>query len=613
MIAKSIETGQRFDLIYRIKTITGKIRYVHSIGEVDTDANGKSIKMRGTFQDITERKKVEQDLKENKEKLAKQNIIFQTLLDNLTQGVFMVEAPIGKPIIVNQAAFKILGRGILPDTNKENLQTIYKAYKESTGELYPPEEMPIIKGMYGKKSYINDMIIETDNGIKRNIEVFGSPIINEKGEVWASIASFNDITDRKKTEQEQHNNELRLKTLVNIFRKDFKTKKELLDYTLDEAIKFTHSKAGYIYFYNEQKEQFTLYTWSKQAMKQCKVENPKRIYNLKETGLWGETVRQRKPIIVNDYNAPNPYKKGYPVGHFEISNFLTIPVIIDNEIIAVIGVANKKTDYVQNDVLHLTILMNNSWKIIQKIEWENQIEKQNKQLRNVIKQKNTFLQVLGHDLRNPFSTLMGFSELLKRNLYKYDINKIEKQVGYINTIATKTYKMLDELLLWAKAQQNRLPFNPEPHNIKDVFQEEIKMLETIANQKNITINTNLPDNLIAKFDAGMMKTKIRNLVSNAIKFTEHNGFINVSVQNQNDNILVSVTDTGIGMQKKCLDSLWKNTELKSTEGTAGEKGTGFGLLLCKEFVKKHGGKIWAESEINKGSTFYFTIPQIKKP
>lgn len=139
---------------------------------------------------------------ETESELKKQIELFAILLNNLRQGVFMVEVPTGKPILANDAALEILGRGILPDASAANLATVYKAYKISTNEPYPTEEMPIVLGMSGVSAYIDDMVIERPDGEKRNVEIYGSPVINEKGEIWTSLVSFSDITIRKKLEEE---------------------------------------------------------------------------------------------------------------------------------------------------------------------------------------------------------------------------------------------------------------------------------------------------------------------------------------------------------------------------------------------------------------------------
>jgi len=176
----------------------------------------------------------------------------------------------------------------------------------------------------------------------------------------------NEVLIRRKTEEVELNNQ-RLESLLKISQYQTNSIQELLDFALSEAITLTSSKIGYIYFYNETNKQFILNTWSKDVMQECKVMNPQTIYDLDKTGCWGEAVRQRKPIIINDYQADDSLKKGTPHGHVKLQKFLTIPVFSDNQIVAVAGVANKETDYDNYDVRQLTLLMDSVWKVSERI------------------------------------------------------------------------------------------------------------------------------------------------------------------------------------------------------------------------------------------------------
>ena len=194
---------------HRIVYADGETGYVNIRFSIDKDKNGKTIRTYGVTQDITKRKEAELELIKAKEKaeeseasLLKHNEMFSILVENLTQGVFMVEAPGGKPILANKAAKKILGRGILPDASMNNLGEVYKAYKADTMQPYPLEEMPIVQGMMGNKKYIDDMVIEQPDGLMVNIEIFGTPVADNLGRIWASLVSFSDITERIKAQNE---------------------------------------------------------------------------------------------------------------------------------------------------------------------------------------------------------------------------------------------------------------------------------------------------------------------------------------------------------------------------------------------------------------------------
>ena len=179
-----------------------------------------------------------------------------------------------------------------------------------------------------------------------------------------------DISQHKKAEEELCLREERLKSLISILQYRTDSVQGFLDHALNKVIQLTQSKIGYIYHYNEQRKEFTLNTWSKDVMKECTVSNPQTIYKLEKTGIWGEAVRQRKAIIVNDFQATNPLKKGYPQGHVELYKYMTIPVLKNGEIVAVVGVANKESDYNENDMLQLTLLMDSVWNVVEQRETE---------------------------------------------------------------------------------------------------------------------------------------------------------------------------------------------------------------------------------------------------
>jgi PAS domain S-box-containing protein len=161
-----------------------------------------------------------------------------------------------------------------------------------------------------------------------------------------------------------------------------------LDNALEEAINLTGSKIGYIYHYSEESQEFVLNTWSKGVMKECTITEPQTVYKLEKTGIWGEAVKQRRPIMLNDFAAPNPLKKGYPQGHAPLYRYLTIPVVVDGHILAVVGVANKVTDYDESDIRQLQLLMDAVWKYINKQEAEEALRETKDYLENLINYAN---------------------------------------------------------------------------------------------------------------------------------------------------------------------------------------------------------------------------------
>lgn len=222
--------------------------------------------------------------------------------------------------------------------------------------------------------------------------------------------------------------------------------------------------------------------------------------------------------------------------------------------------------------------------------------------------KDRFISILGHDLRSPFTAILGLSDILKNNIQNFKIEEIKNMAGDINRTAQNTFNLLEEILTWARSQQGKIPYNPQNLNFAYIGANVLSSLNPIAIAKNITIKYSPPFEIVVLADTDMLKTVLRNLISNAIKFTNNGGVIYISAEQSDTQTTISVSDNGIGIKPENISKLFDIAQVFTTKGTAKESGTGLGLLLCKDFVEKHGGKIWVESEIGKGSSFKFTIP-----
>jgi signal transduction histidine kinase len=237
-----------------------------------------------------------------------------------------------------------------------------------------------------------------------------------------------------------------------------------------------------------------------------------------------------------------------------------------------------------------------------------QIEKLNAQLEKLNQDKDRFISILGHDLRNPFNSILGFLEILTKDIHILDKDKIVNFIGHINSATKNTYNMLEDLLEWAMVQSGNLPFEPKLSLIRDICMHVLKNLYPGAIAKNITINCHADKDLMVYADIEMLKTILRNLVSNAIKFTGNGGLVNINAVEDNGQVIISVSDNGVGIKPEDMSRLFDISHTFTTKGTAQETGSGLGLILCKEMVDTHGGKIWVESEPGSGSKFSFSLP-----
>jgi signal transduction histidine kinase len=236
------------------------------------------------------------------------------------------------------------------------------------------------------------------------------------------------------------------------------------------------------------------------------------------------------------------------------------------------------------------------------------IQELNEELRKVNINKDRFISVLAHDLKSPFNSLLGFSELLAENMHEFDAHEIENYIKLIHTSANVAHNLLDELLLWARIQTDHFPSKPEKLNLTEICKNQIEDHALIAGKKNISVLVNPSIDVFVLADEMMLKVILRNLLVNAIKYTHEGGIIRVSISSKGNWVTVTVRDNGIGMSPEELSNLFNGSHSLSKPGTANEKGTGLGLLLCKEMVNKNGGRIWAESTLGQGSQFCFTLP-----
>ncbi|MBT3210162.1 MAG: HAMP domain-containing protein [Bacteroidetes bacterium] len=252
--------------------------------------------------------------------------------------------------------------------------------------------------------------------------------------------------------------------------------------------------------------------------------------------------------------------------------------------------------------------------ITEQKEAEQKIFKQNKELQELNATKDKFFSIIAHDLRSPFNTLLGFSNLLHK---EFDIYEKEEQKKYIDIIhggINNTFKLLENLLIWSLSQKGTINFNPEKMNLYLVANHEIELLSQTAKDKLIRKTNNISEDIYIEADKNMLSTIIRNIISNAIKFSFEGGEIilssrQISTKTNQEYIEITIQDYGLGISKEIQSKLFNITENTTRKGTKKEKGTGLGLILCKEFIDKHNGNIWVESEPNKGSKFIFTVPK----
>ncbi len=238
----------------------------------------------------------------------------------------------------------------------------------------------------------------------------------------------------------------------------------------------------------------------------------------------------------------------------------------------------------------------------------NALDEKNSELREINQIKDKLISVIAHDLKNPFNSISGYSEIIISQFDGYSKSELLSFLRIINDNSARGNMLLDNLLQWSRLQTKTIQYLPVKQNLYKLVFEELFFVQHIANEKNIHISNSIEKEIIVFADSNMLRTVIRNLVSNSIKFTPNDGKVIISAFTTNEGTTLVVEDSGKGIEKNIKEKLFTGEAGVTTTGYGGEKGTGLGLMLCKDFIDKHNGKIWVESEPNTGAKFFIQLP-----
>ncbi|MDD2320954.1 MAG: GAF domain-containing protein [Geobacteraceae bacterium] len=419
---------------------------------------------------------------------------------------------------------------------------------------------------------------------------------------------FTDMTARRKAEEQVRLEEARLQSLLAISQYRARSVQDLLDYALAEAIRLTASKIGYIYFYDPEKELFTLNSWSKAVMKEFAVVAPQSVFALTKAGVWGDAVRFGKPVMLKNYQDYHAWKNGYPPGHVELSSFLTIPVRQDDRIVAVVGVANKDGAYDDADIRQLTLLSDSVWKYAERKRAEDELCLLNEELESRVcertKDLESFTYTVSHDLRAPLRAISGFSHIIE--------DECSESLGaegrrLLNVILENTERMenlINDLLAFSRTAR----FDVAKKTI-DMSHLATKVFEELCSgpdREGIDFLVNeLP---VAMGDEAMVRQVWLNLLANAVKFSKPMGDVRIRVDgwSEGSENIYSVKDFGVGFDMAYAEKLF--VLFQRLHSVSEFEGTGVGLAIVQRIITRHGGRVWAEGELGHGATFYFSLP-----
>ena len=290
-------------------------------------------------------------------------------------------------------------------------------------------------------------------------------------------------------------------------------------------------------------------------------------------------------------------------------SWIGIPLQTPSKVIGVLVLQHYEQEnvYSENDVRFLTSIGSQIALAIERKKTEEEITLKNELLQAINAEKDKFFSIIAHDLRGPLSAFVAATQIITDDVQNMTIDEIRDITNSMKSSATNIYSLLENLLEWSRLRRGGMDFIPVKLDLKSRVTSSIEVLYESARKKDITLGVNISEGILINADSHMFEAIIRNLVSNAIKFTVPGGKVTIEAQmGENKFVEIRIIDSGIGMSPELIEKLFKIDEKTSRPGTDGEASTGLGLLLCKEFIEKNGGKISVESEVGKGSTFSFT-------
>lgn len=539
-----------------------KIVWVSVNGFPELDQRGEIVEIVISFIDITDTKNAEKEIKHREQALRRQNELFDSLIENLPMGVFMVDVPSGKPLVANKTAMRLLGRGILPSATKHNLADVYHAFKKDTGHPYPIDEMPIVKGMKGEASQIDDMIVRRPDGTETMLEIFGSPVKDEEGNVWASLVSFLDITQRKQLEESLRDVEelftLIMKyTPVYTFIKEVSAKESRVLITSDNYVEMVGVPA--------------------QEMK------GKTMHDLFPAELATKMTQDDIAVVTNN-------------------KAIQIDECLENKFYSTIKFPINRNGK--------TLLAGYTIDITDRKQLEAELLNAKEKAEESDRLKSAFLANMSHEIRTPMNGILGFAEILQDP----DISG-EKQQEYLKIIQKSGSRMLNiinDIIDISKIESGLMKVKLSESNIN----EQIEYIHTFfkpeaaAKNLNLSFKTSLPTSkALLTTDREKLYAILTNLVKNAIKFTTEGSIeFGYALAKDSGFLQFYVKDTGIGIPEERQEAIFERFIQSDISDNMARQGAGLGLAITKSFVEMLGGKIWVESEVGVGSTFNFTLP-----
>lgn len=514
------------------------------------DKKGNILWFDGMVQNVSEQKEYE-------EKLKFERSILRTLIDNIPDAIYFIDKE-GKKVIANKADVLNIG---------------YEIEEEAIGKT----DVELFAGEIGLRGHEDNLqVINTGVPIINREENFFNkegvqtwlltskfPVYDEQRQILGLVGIGHDITHRRETEK-------KLKESEEKYRLMFETSQEGILVAQDYKMVYFNPVFIELSGYSASELE------NKHFAELIHPDDFEKVVNNYRKRLSGEFVEQRYEFRMITKS-----------GEIRWISLTGAPMLWNGKP----ATLNFISDVHQRKLA------------------EDALKESEEVLRELNATKDRFFSIIAHDLKSPFNSIVGFSELLKDEVKYLSPDEISNYAAAIYNSAKNTLGLLDNLLDWARMQQNRMLFEPKLKVLKQIVDDVFMEIGTVAQAKSINLFDDVPGDIIVNVDENMFKTLIRNLVNNAVKFTKPGGTVKVLAVKELNRVILSVTDTGVGISRENIEKLFDIGAGFTTRGTENEKGTGLGLILCKEFVARHGGKISVESETGVGSKFIVELPQ----
>jgi PAS domain S-box-containing protein len=571
-------------------------RYIRKDGEIVNakatvsmifDKYNKKKYILAFVEDVTEQLKIEK-------KLLSEQALLSRLMEGIPDSIYFKDLQ-SRFIKVNNAAAKKLGFSYPEELIGKSDADIFG--KEHSSEAFN-DEQNIIKTQ-------RPLINKEEKEIYQDGKVTWAsttklPLFDENGKIIGTFGMSRDVTEDKKIYKTQEAVFKVSEAAISI--ENFDLFYQEIHSIISELMP---AENFYIALFDKNKNTIQLAYFVDKYDTLDKIE-----YNIGK-GLTEYVIRTGKAILVDAAKDAELREKGEVelVGEPQ-AIWMGVPLKIKSETFGVIALQDYENPnaYTYEDMQILIYVSEQIAQVFQRRRANEEISRYTEELRQLNMTKDKFFSIIAHDLRNPFITILGFSELL---LSDFQELTEEEKIYYIEEMqnsANLSHNLLQNLLQWSRSQTGRIDFSPRIINIHDLVNQNFELLKQTAAKKEISLVNEVDKIINIEADEDMTDTIFRNLITNAIKFTPEGGSIKIDATQQGSMALINVSDTGVGMDEETKSKLFRLDVNHSSLGTSQEKGTGLGLILCKEFVEKHNGKIWIESSKGEGTTFTFTLP-----